>query len=316
MLKYSMAAVLLVFVPSMAFGETVFTLSRTTSGNGAYTPGSNLDVTVTLDVTTDGTLTAFGHEDTIPNGWTYVGLLSGDEPNIEPFPGKTGLLEFGWFPVPDLFPVVFTYRIAIPAEAAGTGSIIGNGVLRILGEGTILTSTVTTTLSDPQIAVPDVRGLSQQEATDALVDAGFAVGEVTQEFSVGYPVDQVKKTIPATGSLVDPGATISIVLSLGVGLVHSGDTTVNGIISLSELLRVVQFFNLNGYRCAVGPTEDGYVAGTVGTQDCAFHDSDTDVDWDISLSELLRFVQFFNLGGYHYCPDAEPATEDGFCPGP
>jgi hypothetical protein len=29
---------------------------------------------------------------------------------------------------------------------------------------------------------------------------------------------------------------------------------------------------------------------------------------------LLRVIQFFNSGGYHFCPAL--ATEDGFCPGP
>ena len=39
-------------------------------------------------------------------------------------------------------------------------------------------------------------------------------------------------------------------------------------------------------------------------------------DWKIELSELLRIIQFFNSGGYHACPDAVPATEDGYCVGP
>jgi len=28
---------------------------------------------------------------------------------------------------------------------------------------------------------------------------------------------------------------------------------------------------------------------------------------------LLRLIQFYNSGGYHYCPGE--GTEDGFCPG-
>ncbi|MCC6143264.1 MAG: PASTA domain-containing protein [Candidatus Hydrogenedentes bacterium] len=315
MLKYVLLPGLLLLAATVS-AETVFTMSRTASGDGTYTPGGTLDLTVTLQLTTDGTVTAFGHEDTIPDGWTYVGLVSAGGPNIEPFPGKTGLLEFGWFPVPSTFPVSFTYRVAIAEEASGPASIVGNGVLRILGQGAVVTPTVTTTLSDPKVAVPDVRGLSQQEATDALIGAGFAVGDISAEYSVGYPVDQVKKTDPATGALVSAGAVIDLFISLGPGQTHTGDTLLNGVISLSELLRVVQFFNLNGYRCSATPSEDGYVAGTTGAQDCGLHDSDTNDDWDISLSELLRFVQFFNLGGYHYCPDASPATEDGFCPGP
>lgn len=33
-------------------------------------------------------------------------------------------------------------------------------------------------------------------------------------------------------------------------------------------------------------------------------------DWSVSLSELLRLIQFYNSGGYAACLDGE----DGFCP--
>jgi len=96
--------------------------------------------------------------------------------------------------------------------------------------------------------------------------------------------------------------------------VHAADQSGDKLVSLSELLRVIQFFNSGGYSCAASPgaTEDGYIAGS-GAQGCLAHDSDyTPTDFNISLSELLRLIQFFNSGGYSYCPDA--GTEDGFCP--
>ncbi|HPO17287.1 MAG TPA: PKD domain-containing protein [Candidatus Hydrogenedentes bacterium] len=92
----------------------------------------------------------------------------------------------------------------------------------------------------------------------------------------------------------------------------TADQDANNLISLSELLRVIQFFNSNGLHCQEG-TEDGYAPGS-GDQSCVPYDSDYNPqDWFISLSELLRVIQFFNSGGYHYCP--EEGTEDTFCPG-
>ncbi len=38
---------------------------------------------------------------------------------------------------------------------------------------------------------------------------------------------------------------------------------------------------------------------------------DQDGDKVISLSELLRGIQLYNLGGYIWCPGG--GTEDGFC---
>ncbi len=91
---------------------------------------------------------------------------------------------------------------------------------------------------------------------------------------------------------------------------HSADPDNNFVIGLSELLRVIQFFNSGGLHCASG-TEDGYAPGP-GDTSCAPHSSDYNgQDWIITISELLRIIQFYNFGGYHPCPQGE----DGFCPG-
>ena len=96
---------------------------------------------------------------------------------------------------------------------------------------------------------------------------------------------------------------------------HTADQDCNNQISLTELLRIIQFFNSGGYHCATG-TEDGFAPGISGDHTCTPHMSDySPQDWMVNLSELLRLIQFFNSGGYHACPDAVPATEDGFCVG-
>ncbi len=80
-------------------------------------------------------------------------------------------------------------------------------------------------------------------------------------------------------------------------------------INLSELLRMVQFFNSDGFHCDAA-TEDGYAPGD-GDRSCLPNSSDYNPeDWRISLSELLRIIQFYNSAGYHVCPEGE----DGFCP--
>ncbi len=75
---------------------------------------------------------------------------------------------------------------------------------------------------------------------------------------------------------------------------------------------MIQFFNVGGFSCSTG-TEDGYQPGA-GATDCCPHDSDyAPQDFVVSLSELLRLIQFFNVNGYFFCPDQN--TEDGYCPG-
>jgi len=133
--------------------------------------------------------------------------------------------------------------------------------------------------------------------------------------STGAPGVDILGVSRPQGGGVDMGAYEFVVEG---SLFHSADQNNDNLISLSELLRVIQFFNSGGYHCADPPdsAEDGYVPGPGADHACSPHDSDYNPqDWVISLSELLRVIQFYNAGGYHACPDAEPPTEDGFCVG-
>ncbi len=81
-------------------------------------------------------------------------------------------------------------------------------------------------------------------------------------------------------------------------------------ISLSELLRAIQFYNNGSYHCDTGG-EDRYGLGQ-GDKICAAHDLDySPRDWRIGLSELLRLIQLYNSSEYH----ADSSGEDGFSPG-
>ncbi len=98
-------------------------------------------------------------------------------------------------------------------------------------------------------------------------------------------------------------------LEQGPEAAHSADTNADYALSLSELLRLVQFFNSGGYHVAE-ENEDGFAPGP-GNTDGAPHDSDYDPqDWAISLSEILRAVQFYNAPTGAYC--VLEGTEDGF----
>ncbi|HNR32403.1 MAG TPA: hypothetical protein PKI11_16045, partial [Candidatus Hydrogenedentes bacterium] len=96
---------------------------------------------------------------------------------------------------------------------------------------------------------------------------------------------------------------------------HTTDQNGDNRIELIELLRVIQFYNSNGFHCADDPgdTEDGYVPGPCANHTCCPHAADTNSNWRIDLTGLLRVIQFYQYGGYHYCPGE--GTEDGFCPG-
>jgi hypothetical protein len=94
----------------------------------------------------------------------------------------------------------------------------------------------------------------------------------------------------------------------------SADVNADGIIALRELLRLIQLYNAGAFYCDPG-SEDGVglfplTEGEASARDCAFHTSDYNpADWRIGLTELLRLVQFYSVGGYVACD----SSEDGFC---
>lgn len=95
---------------------------------------------------------------------------------------------------------------------------------------------------------------------------------------------------------------------------HSGDTNNDFNLSNSEVMRVLQLLRAGGYQCADEGevTEDGYKPGAGTNHSFPPHHSDFNKqDWSISMTELLRFIQFFGSGGYH----RDASTEDGFAPG-
>lgn len=98
------------------------------------------------------------------------------------------------------------------------------------------------------------------------------------------------------------------------GQFNSADLNQNGSISLTELLRPIQLYNTTGFRCITDgeSSEDGYMPGFGNCRACADYSADYQAPFcRLSLSELLRLIQHFNLGSYHACD-----APDFFCPGP
>lgn len=224
------------------------TLTRT-ADPVVYVPGDPVELTVTVAMAGGGQVNAVGVEDTLPSGWRFLELVSGTLPSVAPAADTEGLLSFGWFPVPAL-PLTFTYRVVTAADSAGTKFITGTAEVLVQGE---------------------------------------------QRFS---PV------------------TNTVLVRDGDGPFHTADINFSATISLSELLRVIQFYNFDGFHCADFPTdtEDGYVPGLLGNKGCGFHNSDYNAqDWRIQLTELLRLIQFYNAFAYQGCTPEE-GGEDGFCP--
>lgn len=140
-------------------------------------------------------------------------------------------------------------------------------------------------------------------------------GDLTSGIVTVNPVDYTTTgTYIVTYNVTDANGNAADEVTRTVNIVqtvHSADIDGNYQISLSELLEVVQYYNVGEYYCDPS-SPSGYAFGP-GDQTCYPHDSDYNVvDYTIDLTEILRLVQFFNVGEYH----VDGTTEDGFAPGP
>ena len=177
--------------PAMA-GEKVsaISLARSVAGDGAYTPGASLDITVTLAETGSGTLTAMGLEETLPPGWAFDGCVGGTQPAIAPMSGAVGLLDFAWFPIP-AFPVILTYRVNVPEEQVGSKEIVGQVIWRELGVGEQRTPEVSTVI--PPISSPRTFYVDRGQATS---------GDGSSESPFLTLQEAMDATAPARGDVV------------------------------------------------------------------------------------------------------------------
>jgi len=111
---------------------------------------------------------------------------------------------------------------------------------------------------------------------------------------------------------------------------HDADTNQDNKLSLGELLRVIELYNVRfgtvrtgRYQVKEGSVDgfdtDAATAGGTANNLSRHHSSDTNRDAELSLGELLRVIELYNFregtrrtGGYH----AEVGTDDGFATGP
>ncbi len=201
-------------------------------------------------------------------------------------------------------PIFHTVYFWVSSGPCTEGVLEGEGVVEGTPEGTPEGEGVAE--GTPE-GTPEGEGLV--EGTPEGTPEGEGVAEGTPE---GIPEGEglVEGTPEGEGLVEGEG----IIEGEGERPPHSADQDGNWQISLRELLRVIQFFNMQGYHCALPgeESEDGYIPGFDGDKSCRAHASDYNPqDWRIGLSEVLRLIQFFNMGGYHPCPDGE----DGYCPG-
>ncbi|MCX5771877.1 MAG: S8 family serine peptidase, partial [Candidatus Hydrogenedentes bacterium] len=204
-----------------------------------------------------------------------------------------------------------TQDVQITLDNDGADDLTALGLIETIPEGWAFDSLVSPPACAPAVVPP-------QGATGALEFAWLCIPAFPYTFTYRLTMPPDAAGDQFFGGLLlyrrsgpELLAPVGLLDSIVARVSHSIDyNTANQIVSLSELLRAIQFYNSGSYHYEPG-TEDGYGPG-VGSHDGPPHDADyNSQNWAIGLSELLRLIQFYNSGGYH----VECGTEDGYAPG-
>ncbi len=71
------------------------------------------------------------------------------------------------------------------------------------------------------VAVPNIVGMTQDDAQSAIVAAGLSVGLVREQNDATVPQGQVIRQFPPSGTMVPPGSPVNFLVSLGTGTTAS-----------------------------------------------------------------------------------------------
>ncbi|MGM9920538.1 MAG: Stk1 family PASTA domain-containing Ser/Thr kinase, partial [Bhargavaea sp.] len=120
--------------------------------------------------------------------------------------------------------------------------VLGGIILLALFTGIVLY--MTGVIGTRQAEVPDVSGMTAEEAAKELEQAGFLAGETDEEHSPDIEEGAVIRTSPQAGRVRDEGETIDLVVSIGPEKVELTDFTGRDHESISDVLEDYGFRNV------------------------------------------------------------------------
>ncbi|MFK7849884.1 MAG: DUF6288 domain-containing protein [Akkermansiaceae bacterium] len=124
--------------------------------------------------------------------------------------------------VSELSPGVIGVEVLVTSQGTLQLAVAADAVIQDLAGNSLDTSSViaddlTLDVGPAMIAVPDVTGLAQTNAESALTSAGLVVGSTTTATDPIVPEGNVISQNPTSGTTLEEGSTVSLVISEGTG---------------------------------------------------------------------------------------------------
>lgn len=224
----------------------------------------------------------------ISNGYTfnYCYILERSENNV--MPRLVGLnrdaaqllLEYHGF---DLGIITESYNNEFPSGAV---------ILQSRTPGTLvdLGTAVDLTVSKGRPIVPDLGGMSLDNARQALADNSLALGAVVAVYDQTSPVDTIVGQTPAPGTAVPVGSAVTVRLSLGPAPMYNLDTSWTGPGYLEISPYPGPYLTGTVVTLTAWPDPGFKVGGWDGTDNNASTSGTNTVTMDGDKSVSVRFV--------------------------
>lgn len=236
---------------------------------------------------------------------------------------QSGTITFSAVTAPPGAPVLITATHTLPEQA---DNLLTTMVMHLTYPAVLFSSLEVVALPGLSLAGKTL----DVEKTDAQIslavfgegaavpaaDLFYLLGRIHHEAPVGPTIFPSAVSVQGANAEAEPiavafsGGAISVIASASF---HSADSSQDWRISMTELLRLVQFYHVGAYHCDPD-AEDGFAPG-LGDLSCGYHDADyAPADGRISFTELLRMIQLYNAphAAYHN----KAGTEDGYAVGP
>ena len=158
----------------------------------------------------------------------------------------------------------------LPEKPKNRGWIWAVGVLVVVAVAALIALWAagvfdSSTPSTKQVTVPDLTGMTQQGATNALTQAGLKVGTITPEQSDKGPAGTVVAQDPAAASKVDEGSAVALTISSGATPSPATTASVPDVVGLSQA-DAVSALSQAGFTSAVVQESSLTPAGEVAAQ--------------------------------------------------
>lgn len=148
-------------------------------------------------------------------------LLTSTVPNIQPTNGSVSVVSVAGLSFDNAKSALVEQKLLVQKAYEVSETVAADTVIRtdptagtMVGANTLITVYVST--GKTQVSMPDLSGMNEQMAKDAIQQAKLTLGTIVQAHSATIPKGQVIESDPVSGTKLAQGAVVNLTISDGL----------------------------------------------------------------------------------------------------